>query len=462
MGLNTSLNIAANSIDDIQKRINVTARNISGAADEDYVHQTVASHMRNDGGAYTTVTRDANDRLLEDYLAKRSKASGAAEFSDNMKELDAIFSTKEFAYSPFSALSELKKSLQFYINQTDKNATSENVISNAQNLANNLNFATTQLNRLRKDADTKIASEVKEVNQLLGKLKALEKHIVNNNSEDVYGYMDQRDAVLKELSSHISITFNKHADGSVAVYATNGTTLFDKIPRKVTFDSTQLQSGKPGGVVKIDGVPLTHESFVAPNGDGSLGNLLRFRDDVCIKSQNQLDVLAVNLVKIFDGIGSSSKGSSSKLFTADISNTAGVAGRIKINPKFITSQNGNSNLLGNKANLQKIIDKMSSPAAFDYGQYNSELTGLHKGHSLLSFAKESLSWTSNLVKSAYDDSEYKITMFNHSEQTLSNQTGVNKDDESALMLQLKMSFDASGKIIAAISKMMDDFLAAIR
>lgn len=460
MGLNTSLNIASNSLSDIQKRMNIGSRNLSGAEVLNYVHRTTTTHLRIDGGCYTTITRDADDALLADYLTKRSRASGASVFSSGAAKINSIYSANEFSGSPTKALTKFQQALQFYVNQTDKKSASVGAISAAQNLANNLNFASKEIDKLRKDVDADIVADVKDVNRLLVKLKELESHIVNNDREDVYDYLDQRDGVLKELSTHISITFTKHDDGSIAVYAANGITLFDKEPRAVTFNPIQLKPGEPGAVVKIDGVPLTHSSFVSPNGDGSLGNLLKFRDDTCIKYQNQLDLIASNLVKMFDG--SADKDTKLDLFVSDNSAIHGMAGRIHVNSKFITSEGGNSSLLGDSKNIQKIIDNMSKPDKFDYGTFNSENLGLHKGNSLMSFARESLSWVGDLVKSSKEDSEYKVTMFNHSEQTLSNQTGVSKDDELATMMQLEKSYGASAKIISTVGKMMDDLLAVIR
>jgi|GEM_PF-1173246 len=462
MSLNNAMNIARNSLDDTQKRMSIVSRNLSGASDVNYSNRTMTTHLRNDGSCYTTIRRDADDGLLADYLTKRSRASGASIFYNGASQLNDIFGASEFAHSPTEALAKFKQSMQTYISQSDKKSTSQAVISNAQNLANSLNFAAKEIQKLRKDTDAEVTEEVKDVNKLLQQLKEIEGHIVHNDSEDVYSYMDQRDAVLKELSGHVSITFTKHDDGSVAVYAANGITLFDKEPREVTFNATQLKPGEPGGVIKIDGVPLTHSSFVSPNGDGTLGNLLKFRDETCVQYQNQLDLIAANLVGLFNGKKDKNvKGLD--LFQVDSVTGPGMAGTIHVNPKYITgAKGGDSTLLGDSKNLQKIIDDMSKTDQFDYGNYTSEKLGLHGGHSLLSFAKESLSWVGSLVKNSKEDNEYKVTMFNHAEQVLSNQTGVNKDDELAMMVEIEQSYGASAKLISAVGKMMDDLLAAIR
>jgi len=65
-------------------------------------------------------------------------------------------------------------------------------------------------------------------------------------------------------------------------------------------------------------------------------------------------------------------------------------------------------------------------------------------------------------KSATSDNEYKSTMFSRAGEALSNETGVNTDDEMALMLQLEQTYSATARIITTVGKMLDDLMSAVR
>ena len=92
---------------------------------------------------------------------------------------------------------------------------------------------------------------------------------------------------------------------------------------------------------------------MSPNGDGTLGNLLKFRDETCVQYQNQLDLIAANLVGLFNGKKDKNvKGLD--LFQVDSVTGPGMAGTIHVNPKYITgAKGGDSTLLGDSKNLNK-------------------------------------------------------------------------------------------------------------
>lgn len=457
MRLSDSLNISRNSLKDAQKKMGIVSRNLSGADDPNYSHRTMISHLRSDGSCYTTISRDADEGLLADYLLKRSKAYGASVFAEGVSKLDAIYNSDEFSHSPFAGIEKLKESLQFYVNQSDKTSAAKGFLENAGNLARGLNAASEQIQKLRENANTSIAHDVEEVNGLLQKLQTIEKHLLNNKTEDAYHYMDQRDAVLKELSGHMAITYTKHDDGSIVVHAAGGVTLFDKDPRKVTFTPSTLVPGKPGGAINVDGVPLTHNSFVNPHGDGSLGNLLKLRDETCVQYQNQLDIMASNLIDLFKHAGSQKQA----LFQSDAAKPpAGKAATIHLNPAFNL---GGTAKLADANEMQKIIDGFTKQPLNYYG-YDAIKIGLRLQDkaSLSSFAKDSLAWMGDLVKSSKADNEYNSTMFQHTDQMLSNAVGVNKDGEYSMIIDIEQSYSASAKLMAAVGKMMDDLLAAVR
>ncbi|WP_244548630.1 flagellar basal body rod C-terminal domain-containing protein [Bartonella sp. AR 15-3] len=80
----------------------------------------------------------------------------------------------------------------------------------------------------------------------------------------------------------------------------------------------------------------------------------------------------------------------------------------------------------------------------------------------MDFGKNSVSWLEGLRSNADKETRYQGAMFLHAAEALSNATGVNTDDELALMLQLEQTYGATSRIISTVGKMLDDLLAAVR
>lgn len=460
MGLNDVLSASRNSLRNTSSQLGIVSSNISNANDPNYVRRSIQMHSFGRGGAYCTINRDGNPVLLSNYLSKASVASGYNTLFDGVSRLNSIYNSGEFSDSPYSLMMKFRAELQSFSNNQSHIETANSAVLAAQNLVNSLKNGAQELVKIREDADKDIKGSVDNINNLLHQLEDVEKQIqvTKNDDQTCYSYIDKRDSILKSLSEEIQITVNNNADGSVSIYAANGVTLFDHTARKIDFHPSQsLESGKAGNTIYVDGVPLDHSTFSSPNGGARLGNLLKLRDDIAPAYQRQLDNMAKSLIDIFQ---KNTDGSplTNPLFLAtngDTTNIANLANRIQINPTFLAEKGGDAMNLGSKELVDSFI------AAFDTPRDYSGNTNLPNKTSLLDFANQSIAWSSSQYQNIKESSQHHMTIYQHAAQSLSNETGVNKDDELALMLQLEQNYGASAKIITAVGKMMDDLLAAV-
>lgn len=451
MTLGTALSTARNSLKTASGQMGVVSQNIGGARDTNYTHRT--THVQS--GAYGMVSyktvRDSNPELLGNYLVKSSQSSAASALSNGITQLSNIYSANDFENSPSRLIDDFKKSLQFYANNPSQRSTGDAAIDKAKNLVNGLNAGSKAIEKLRTDTDSEIKDSVDHINDLLNQFHDVEKQISNEKGagRDGYAYMDQRDAILKELSQEIGITTVTHSDGSMSIYGMDDSTLYDKVPRQITFSpSGPLPAGKAGSQVLVDGVPLSHSAFTSPNGAGKIGGLLKVRDEIAPQYQKQLDETANALVDIFQGPPALFENGGDSTLT-------GMSGRISLNPLFDSkTAGGGPEHLGK--DLQKLVDKLDEKRNFGSD------TGLDANQSITAFAKQSQSWVEGLRSSAVKDTEYQSTMFSRAAEALSNGTGVNTDDEMALMLQLEQSYSATARIITTVGKMLDDLMSAVR
>ncbi len=71
-----------------------------------------------------------------------------------------------------------------------------------------------------------------------------------------------------------------------------------------------------------------------------------------------------------------------------------------------------------------------------------------------------MSWLQDKRSGAIGDVEYKQTLLDRTKEALSNETGVNLDQETLRLLDLERSFQASSKILQAVDEMLRTLLNA--
>jgi len=451
MALGSALATARNSLRVSSGQMNVVSQNIAGARDPNYVRRTNHTHMLVYGGVYGTVKREGNPYLLANHLNKTSEAMASNIIASGITQLSNIYAADDFTRSPARLLTEFRDSLQTWYNQFDQSGSGDAAIARAKELALSLNEGSQEIARLRHDADQDIKASVDRVNDLLERFHNVNQMVMQSTATgrnlDAYSYMDERDALVKQLSEEIGIHTVEHKDGSMTIYGMDGSTLYDRKPRQITFTpAAALPAGAEGGAVYIDGVPVTHSSFRDPNGSGTLGGLLKLRDEIAPQYQKQLDEIANALLDGFP-----------EIFEDRVpGDTTGLSGQLAVKAALDFEKGGNASAIGSRDKVLELVN------AFDKTRDYDGNTGISGSLTLLKYADNSLAWIENRRKDATGQAQYRETMYMRSAETLSNETGVNTDDELALMLQLEQSYSATAKIISAVGKMMDDLMAAIR
>ncbi|WP_019443817.1 flagellar hook-associated protein FlgK, partial [Brucella canis] len=311
MSLSSALLTAKSSLAATSKQTSVVSRNISGAKDADYSRRTASLVSGPYGSLYVGISRSADEAMFNRYIQSNSAASASSTLADGLDRLSALYSADNYSGSPSGLIGDLRDALQTYAASPSNSALGDSVVSVAQSLANALNDGTRQVQSLRNDADREIADSVANINDLLAKFEKANQDVVGGTrmGRDVSDYLDQRDALLKQLSGEIGITTMMRGDNDMVIFAENGVTLFETTARKVTFEqSAVLTPGVAGKAVTVDGVPLSHDTFDQPFGTGRLSGLLQLRDQIAPQYQMQLDEIARGLVTVFaesDQTGSS-------------------------------------------------------------------------------------------------------------------------------------------------------------
>ncbi len=484
MSLSSALLTAKSSLAATSKQTSVVSSNIARANDPDYSRRTASLVSGPYGSLYVGISRSADEALFNRFIQSNSTASSSSILAGGLDRLSSLYSADNYSGSPSALIGDLRDALQTYAASPSNSALGDSVVSTAQSLANALNAGTKQIQSLRNDADREIADSVASINDLLAKFEKVNQEIVGGTraNRDVSDYMDQRDAILKQLSGEIGITTMMRGDNDMVIFAENGVTLFETTARKVSFEqSTVLAPGISGKAVLVDGVPLNHETFDQPYGTGRLSGLLQLRDQIAPQYQMQLDEIARNLVTMFaesdqTGVGADKTGLFSWTGSPDVPGagmSAGIAGSIKVSPAFVASEGGSALLLrdggangpdykynsegsaGFSERLRALNEAFSEPMAFD------PATGLSASSSLMDYSASSISWLEGKRQKANSEFSYNATVATQADAALSNANGVDMDTEMALLLDLEHSYQASSRVLTTISAMLDDLLNAV-
>ncbi|MBC8129233.1 MAG: hypothetical protein H7Y08_02790, partial [Rhizobiaceae bacterium] len=110
---------------------------------------------------------------------------------------------------------------------------------------------------------------------------------------------------------------------------------------------------------------------------------------------------------------------------------------------------------GYTARLNELSDLLSTTMNF------SATSDADTNADLADFAASSVSWLQDTRKAALSESEYKTTLLEETQKTLSNETGINMDEQLTKLIEIERSYQASSKLISTIDEMLETLLNSI-
>jgi flagellar hook-associated protein 1 FlgK len=485
MSLSTALWIANSSLLNTSKQTAVVSRNVSDASNPDYTRRTAVVTSTAPGARSVDVQRAANDLLFKNNLKALSALMGQQTLSDGMDRLDLAVNGADNASSAATAIGDLQEALQSYASAPSNQNLAENAVDAARNMVRTLNSGTEAIQNFRAESDTEIATAVSDLNDLLSQFQEANSDIVagTRNGRDVSDSLDRRDSLLKQISSLVGISTFTRSDNDMVITTKDGATLFETVPRSVTFEAQPIYTaGTVGNAVYIDGIPLAGGSGGNTDASGKIAGLLQLRDDVAGTMQNQLDEIARGLISAFAETDSTGTlPDQAGLFTwpgGPAIPTAGtlvggLAGSITLNAAFDSDVGGDPTLLRDGgANgaayvhntdgaasytdlLLSYSDNLDTPMTFD------SAAAVGTSQSLASFSTSAIGWFEGVRKDASTAAQAKEALATRTAEALSNATGVNVDTEMSLLLDLEHTYAASARLISAVDDMLNSLLAAV-
>ncbi len=299
--------IGTSALAAFQRAMDTTAHNIANAGTEGYSRQRVEFASRPPQyagfgylgtGVETKAVKRSWDAFVErqvrDYTAAGAELDTLYRYAS---QVDNVLADPDAGLS--SALQRFTAAMEDLADDPASMVARQVVVAEGEALAERFRSLGGWLEEMNEQVNLGIRSAVDEVNRLAADIADLNERIVlaegNATSAPPNDLLDQRDALIRELSGKVAVTTIEQDDGAINVMVANGQSLVvgNRATPLVTYrgegvDSplqVGLSAGDSGGYVALDGLL----------SGGELGGLMAFRDRVLDPAVNELGRIAAGV-----------------------------------------------------------------------------------------------------------------------------------------------------------------------
>jgi len=313
MSLSLSLSNALSGLQASSRAAGLVSGNVANALTDGYGRREIqlsASSLSGVGGGVrvTGVTRVSDQVLLSDRRVAQANMAGDGVLADAFSRIETAIGTPEDARSLGNAVAGLDSALLAATGRPDSEARLAAVLTAAQALATHIGRASATVQQERERADDRIAENVKELNDTLAKVAALNAQILKQvvADRDASPLMDERQQLIDRIAEIVPLRQIDRNTGQIALIATGGAVLLEggrpalfgfSPVGKITPDMT-LGSGALSGLT-MNGKPVVMATGTGNLDGGTLSAGFRLRDVDAPATQVQLDAVARDLITRF-------------------------------------------------------------------------------------------------------------------------------------------------------------------
>ncbi len=317
MSLNAIMNSGVSGMLAHQQALTVTSNNIANVQTVGYARKVVDYSAVVLDGVGAGVNVEDIRRITDDFISRELRLSTASTeqytaMSEIYSKLQALMGDPAANSSLTGKIDSIHTAFSSLTTDPSLSVSRTAALTELQNFGIESDRLQGQIQGLRKEADTKIASEIEVVNQAILRIYELNIKIVSATvSEQPTGELeDQRDQAITEISKVVDVKTYPQGDGSLAIVTNAGQQLLDFQPRQLVyspaasvtseavFDQISLNIYDPiAKTTEPTGLPLDPELT-----GGSLRGLLDMRNVELPSLYNQIGTLAAATAEQFNAV----------------------------------------------------------------------------------------------------------------------------------------------------------------
>ena len=232
--LNLIMNIGAGALRNAQSAISVCSDNVANASTDGYSRRTVdtvtsdsiyvSSLSLGTGADIETITRQMDRFVERQWLTANSDVSYWNSRTESLYSVESLFDEDD-SYGLSTALGDFWSSINGLTEYPDSSASREELLASAQTLASTLSTLNAGLDESLLALEDAMADAVEEANTLIQGIAEVNGEIIGKEDDPVLA--DQRDQLIRELSSIVDVSVQYNENGSVTVLTAEGQTLVD-------------------------------------------------------------------------------------------------------------------------------------------------------------------------------------------------------------------------------------------
>lgn len=468
MTLSSALSISLSGLKTSTLQLEQTASNISNAATEGYTTKTVntsSAMLGTIGGGVqvTGYTRAENTALFTTLSTATSDASYRAKQDEYLQQVMDILGTSS---SDDPTLSE---TLSNFVNSWNNlSATPESlvnqrqVISDATTFCDEVKRIAQAVEALDRQCSNEIDSTIEDLNSYLTQIRDLNLKIAQAENANLSSgdLQDERDQLVLKVSEIVGVSVMQRGSGQIALYTDTGYQLVDgDTVRNFTYDGVD--------VTDVNNPSLSLNSALS---GGSLQALVDFRTDTSASGTVSTDQATSVIQKLRDQLDeitnaflttTTTATSGEVTFATAYNNATTQAGQLA--QDFFTGTN-RTNFSVNSALIDGTSDlKFGAAAAVSDALLDATRAFSADGLDV-SGASYSTLVTSSLVafqQAASNISTLSDTASNshqYLKEKLSNETGVNTDNELVKLVEYQNAYSASAHVMSVVQDLFDTLM----
>jgi flagellar hook-associated protein 1 len=439
----------------------VTGHNIANASVRGYSRQQVELQTSNGqftgagffgkGADVASVTRQYDQNLTRQAAATQSQAAHDDIRYEHLQRMETAFPLGESGMG--YAASELFNAMADLANRPTDVPSREVVLSQAAEVAARFNASAGQLRAMQSGVTSDLKLEVQAVNDLVGRIAQANDEIakVSGIGQPPNDLLDQRDRLVHDLSRHLQITTVESNDGTVGVFVAGGQRLVlgTQTTALIVVANPADASRSALGVRDEAGLRVISSEAL---GSGSIGGLLRFQNDDLLAGREMLDELARSLsdrVNAQQALGIDQDGNAgAPLFTPVVA-TAGAAYAMRVvitSPRELAAASASGSDNGNALAMAALRDE-------DFVN-----TGYFANTTMTDAYSALVGNIGVRVQSARVSSEISGAVAASAEDARASKSGVNLDEEAALLIQYQQAYQAAAKVLQLAQQAFETLL----
>jgi flagellar hook-associated protein 1 FlgK len=296
--------ISVSALQAFQAAINVTSNNVANASTPGYDRETVTltealpqsngSVSVGSGVVVSGISRAFSQEAANQLNTSQSALGQLTALQSYSTQIDNLFGTTIGGLS--TSLQSFYSAFSDVANNPTSTASRQALLGKAQSLAASFQSASSELNGMNTDVNSRITADVTQINSIATAITTLNKQIVVGTAQDggqaPNELIDQRDQLVSNLSQLVGVTTTTDSNGALNVFIGNGQPL---VLQGLTTSLTTVPNQFNASQLEISTSALNGNVISGSITSGDLGGLLAARTQVINPALNQLGQVATAL-----------------------------------------------------------------------------------------------------------------------------------------------------------------------